>query len=96
MIGGDKKTNHSSNHLSSGTHSISMALQNPNKNLIKIRNWNTDLRFEEEQIFFLKLFKKEFLDLEIWTPKFHEVSSPNCRLSSKTRRNLTMPSSTSK
>ena len=62
------------NNLSSKGNSISLALQNPNHNLIKIRNWNTDLRFEEEQLFFLKLFKKQFLNLEIWVPGTHDVT----------------------
>lgn len=74
MFEGKSKIESSSNNLTSGIHSISMALQNPNKNLIKIRNWNTDLRLEEEQIFFLKLFQKDFLNLEIWNPNFHEVN----------------------
>ena len=46
---------------------------NENRSLIKIHNWNTDMLFEEEQIMFLKIFQKQFLDLDIWNTNLHEV-----------------------
>ena len=66
---------HLTNNLQSKTNSFSVnACKNPNRNLIKIRNWNTDIKFEEEQLFFLKLFQKNFLNLDIWYSNLHEVN----------------------
>jgi hypothetical protein len=64
--------NNSSNHLQSMRNSLHLRL-NPNHNLIKIKNWNTDMKFEEEQLYFLKIFQKKFADLDVWYPNVHEV-----------------------
>ena len=62
----------SKNNLQSKHNSLSL-IDNPNRNLIKIRSWNNDLKFEEEQIFFLKIYQKKFLDLDVWYADQHEV-----------------------
>ena len=66
------------NHLQSIKSKMNMNT-NPNHNLIKIKSWNTDMKFEEEQLFFLKLFQKKFIDLNIWYANSHEVGCSNIR-----------------
>ena len=63
----------SENKLQSKNNSLSL-INNPNRNLIKIKSWNNDLKFEEEQIFFLKIYQKKFLDLDVWYAHQHEVN----------------------
>ena len=62
------------NHFKSSVNGFSLGfLKNPNKHLINIKDWNTDLKLEEDQIMFLKINQKLFLNLDIWYWNQHEV-----------------------